>query len=148
NLALAENAALILPVHQALDKALEASRGKVAIGTTGRGIGPAYEDKIGRRAIRVCDLEYPDLLKEKIEALLLYHNAFLKGAGAELLDPQVIYKSLMEIREEILSYSGVSWKILDEAQSKGKKILFEGAQGTMLDVDHGTYPFVTSSNIV
>jgi adenylosuccinate synthase len=148
NLVVAENAAMILPVHQALDKAMEITRGNVPIGTTGRGIGPTYEDKVGRRAVRVCDLEHPELLKEKLEALLRYHNAFLKGAGADTLDPQEIYKSLMDIREEVLSYAGVTWKILDEASNAGKKILFEGAQGTMLDVDHGTYPFVTSSNIV
>ncbi|MCC7305437.1 MAG: adenylosuccinate synthetase, partial [Alphaproteobacteria bacterium] len=110
NLKVAENATLILPVHQALDAALESARGNSPIGTTKRGIGPAYEDKIGRRAIRVCDLEEPELLKEKLETLLRYHNAFLKGAGADTLDAGEIYKSLMEIREEILKYSGVTWK--------------------------------------
>ena len=148
NLLIAENATLILPVHQALDQAMEIALGNKAIGTTRRGIGPAYEDKVARRAIRVCDLEHPELLKEKLEQVMGHHNALLKGIGAEIIKPETIYASLMEIREEILSYSGVVWKILDEAKRAGKKILFEGAQGTMLDVDHGTYPFVTSSNIV
>ncbi len=148
NLVLAENATLILPVHQQLDKAMESARGKTPIGTTGRGIGPAYEDKVGRRAIRVCDLEHPELLKEKLELMMAHHNAFLKGVGAETIDPKGMYDELIKIAPEILAYKGVVWKILDEAKAKGKKILFEGAQGTMLDVDHGTYPFVTSSNIV
>ena len=148
NLVLAENATLILPVHQALDRALEAARGKHSIGTTGRGIGPAYEDKVGRRAIRVCDLEHPEILKEKLERMMVTHNALLKGLGTETVDAADMLAKLMEIREEVLSYRGVVWKILDEARAKGKKILFEGAQGTMLDVDHGTYPFVTSSNVV
>ena len=148
NLVLAENATLILPVHQMLDKAMEMARGKTPIGTTGRGIGPAYEDKVGRRAIRVCDLEHPAVLKEKLDLMMAHHNAFLKGIGAETIDPKTIYEPLMEIAPEILKYCGVVWKILDEARQAGKRILFEGAQGTMLDVDHGTYPFVTSSNIV
>jgi len=148
NLVLAENATLILPVHQMLDRAMETARGKTPIGTTGRGIGPAYEDKVGRRAIRVCDLEHPAVLKEKLELMMAHHNAFLKGVGTDLIDPAGIYESLMEIAPEILKYRGVVWKILDEARQAGKRILFEGAQGTMLDVDHGTYPFVTSSNIV
>ena len=148
NLVLAENATLILPVHQQLDKAMESARGKTPIGTTGRGIGPAYEDKVGRRAIRVCDLEHPEVLKEKLDLMMAHHNAFLKGVGAETIDPKGMYEELLKIAPEILEYKGVVWKILDEARTKGKKILFEGAQGTMLDVDHGTYPFVTSSNIV
>ncbi|MGB4057748.1 MAG: adenylosuccinate synthase [Alphaproteobacteria bacterium] len=148
NLIVAENATLILPVHQALDAAMELALGNKPIGTTKRGIGPAYEDKVARRAIRICDLEDPALLKEKLERMMVRHNVFFKGIGAEPVSADVIYNSLMEIREEVLSYSGVTWKILDEARKSGKKILFEGAQGTMLDVDHGTYPFVTSSNIV
>ncbi len=148
NLRVAENANLILPVHPALDKALEAVRGKGQIGTTGRGIGPAYEDKVARRGIRVCDLYHPALLKEKLERLMIHHNALLKGLDAELIDPSKVYDDLMKIAPEILSYAGVVWKIMDEAHRDGKKILFEGAQGIMLDVDHGTYPFVTSSNIV
>ena len=146
-LMIAENAPLILPVHPALDQAMEKARGNDAIGTTGRGIGPAYEDKIARRAIRVCDLEYPELLKEKIEKMLVHHNALLKGLGADAMTADEIFDPLMEVRDEILKYKGVVWKVLDQARKEGKKILFEGAQGMMLDVDHGTYPFVTSSNM-
>ncbi len=148
NLMLAENANLILPVHQAMDAALEKARGKQNLGTTGRGIGPAYEDKVARRGIRVCDLYHPELLKEKLEKMMLHHNALLKGLGADLVDAGEIYKALMEISKEILGYTGVVWKYLDEVREDGKRILFEGAQGIMLDVDHGTYPFVTSSNVV
>lgn len=148
NLVIAENATLILPVHQALDAAMETALGNKAIGTTKRGIGPAYEDKVARRAIRVCDLADPALLKEKLERMVTRHNVFFKGIGMEQINADDLYNSLMEIREEVLKYSGVTWKILDEARRAGKKILFEGAQGTMLDVDHGTYPYVTSSNIV
>lgn len=147
-LLLAENATLILPVHQAVDKALEAARGKGLIGTTGRGIGPAYEDKVARRGIRVCDLYDKALLREKLEKLLVHHNALLKGLGAEEVDLEDLYNSLGEISEQILAYADVAWKRLDEARKAGKKILFEGAQGTLLDVDHGTYPFVTSSNTI
>ncbi|MGH1398067.1 MAG: adenylosuccinate synthase [Alphaproteobacteria bacterium] len=146
-LMIAENAPLILPVHPALDIAMERARGNDAIGTTGRGIGPAYEDKIARRAIRVCDLEYPDLLKEKIEKMLVHHNALLKGLGADEMALEEIYEPLMAVRDDILKFKGVVWKVLDQARKDGKKILFEGAQGMMLDVDHGTYPFVTSSNM-
>ncbi len=149
NLMIAENASLILPVHQALDHALEAARsGDKKIGTTGRGIGPAYEDKVARRGVRVCDLEHPDLLKDKLENMALHHNALLKGLGADLIDPTKIYDDLMAVRDEILSYTGVVWHRLAEERKRGSKILFEGAQGVMLDVDHGTYPFVTSSNTV
>ena len=148
SLMIAENATLILPVHSALDKAMEAARGKGQIGTTGRGIGPAYEDKVARRAIRVCDLEHPDLRKEKIGTLLVHHNALLKGLGTETLDAHKLFNDLMAIREKILSFAAPVWKKLDEARRDNKRILFEGAQGVMLDVDHGTYPFVTSSNTV
>ncbi|MGB4106513.1 MAG: adenylosuccinate synthase [Alphaproteobacteria bacterium] len=148
NLVLAENATLILPVHQALDAAMEVALGSKAIGTTKRGIGPAYEDKVARRAIRVCDLAHPELLREKLERMIARHNVFFKGIDAPQISVDEIYKSLIGISAEILSYAGVTWKILDEARRGGKKILFEGAQGTMLDVDHGTYPYVTSSNIV
>ncbi len=152
NLMLAENATLILPVHQATDKALEAAREGAKpgskIGTTGRGIGPAYEDKVARRGIRVCDLQHPELLKEKIERLMVHHNALLKGLGAETLDPQKIYEDLIALKDEVLKYAGVVWKRLEEARVKGERVLFEGAQGIMLDVDHGTYPYVTSSNTV
>lgn len=148
SLILADNANLILPVHAAMDQAMERARGNNPIGTTGRGIGPCYEDKVARRGIRVCDLRDKDLLKEKLETMMLHHNALLKGLGAEQMDVSGIYNDLLEIADEILSYAGVVWKILDEARLNNKRILFEGAQGIMLDVDHGTYPFVTSSNIV
>ncbi len=152
NLLLAENATLILPVHQATDKALEAAREGAKpgskIGTTGRGIGPAYEDKVARRGIRVCDLQHPELLKEKIERLMVHHNALLKGLGAETLDPQKIFDDLIALKDDVLKYAGVVWKRLEEARVKGERVLFEGAQGIMLDVDHGTYPYVTSSNTV
>ncbi|MCS5595908.1 MAG: adenylosuccinate synthase [Pseudomonadota bacterium] len=148
NLKLAENANLILPVHQKLDAALEAARGKVKIGTTGRGIGPAYEDKVSRRGVRVCDLRDEALLKEKIENQLLHHNALLKGLGAEEIDAGGVINDLMAIKDQVLEYADVVWKTLDDAKTERKKILFEGAQGIMLDVDHGTYPFVTSSNTI
>ena len=147
-LMLADNANLILPVHQASDKALEAARGKGQIGTTGRGIGPAYEDKAARRGIRVCDLAHEDLLRDKIGRLMIHHNALLRGLGAEPQDPEDIFRSLAAIAPDILAYAAPVWKRLDEARRRNEKILFEGAQGVMLDVDHGTYPFVTSSNTV
>lgn len=148
NLKVAENVNLILPYHAAVDKAFEAARGDRKLGTTGRGIGPAYEDKVARRGIRLCDLADPDLLKAKLEISLLHHNALLKGLGAEWLDASVVHSQLMEIAPRILSFMDVTWRLLDEARKAGKRILFEGAQGIMLDVDHGTYPYVTSSNIV
>ena len=148
SLMLAENANLILPVHQALDQALEAARGKGQIGTTGRGIGPAYEDKVSRRGIRVCDLDDKDLLREKLENLMLHHNALLKGLGADPINPGQVYDDLVQISGEIQQYAAPVWRVLDEKRKAGAKILFEGAQGIMLDVDHGTYPFVTSSNTV
>jgi len=146
-LMIAENAPLILPIHPLLDQAMEKARGNDAIGTTGRGIGPAYEDKIARRAIRVCDLEYPDLLKEKLEKMLFHHNALLHGLGQEEAQADEMFDKLMDVRDDILKFKGVVWKVLHEARAEGKKILFEGAQGMMLDVDHGTYPYVTSSNM-
>ncbi len=148
NLLLADSAHIILPVHSALDKAMEEARGKSSIGTTGRGIGPCYEDKVARRGVRMCDLHEPALLRDKIEAMMLHHNALLKGLGAEPLDPAIIYDALMAIVPKILPFVGVAWKALDDARKAGKKILFEGAQGALLDVDHGTYPYVTSSNTV
>ncbi len=147
-LMLAENAPLILPIHPVLDQAMERARGNQPLGTTGRGIGPAYEDKVARRAVRVCDLRDTELLKEKLERMMFHHNALLRGLGQEEMPPQEILDKLLEIRDEVLAYSAVTWKVLDEARRAGKKILFEGAQGTMLDIDHGTYPYVTSSNIV
>ncbi len=148
NFVIAENANLILPVHQALDAALEMTRGEGKLGTTKRGIGPAYEDKVARRGIRVCDLRHPEILKEKISKMMFHHNILLAGMGADTMDANETYDKLMEIAGDILHYAGVVWRDLDRARTEGKKILFEGAQGTMLDVDHGTYPYVTSSNTV
>ena len=145
-LQIAENATLILPLHGALDRAREAARGDSKIGTTGRGIGPAYEDKVARRAIRVCDLADPDSLPEKVENLLSHHNALLRGLGAEEIDGADTIALLRDIAPRLLPYASPVWRALDEANRRGRRILFEGAQGFMLDVDHGTYPFVTSSN--
>ncbi|MFY8095980.1 MAG: adenylosuccinate synthase [Niveispirillum sp.] len=147
-LLVAENCALILPLHSAVDKAREEARGVNKIGTTGRGIGPAYEDKVARRAIRVCDLADEAVLEQKVEQLLFHHNALLRGLGAEELSRDEVLAQLREVAPKLLPYSAVVWKRLDEARRQGKRILFEGAQGAMLDVDHGTYPFVTSSNTV
>ena len=146
SLRLAENATLILPLHGVLDRLREEARGEKKIGTTGRGIGPAYEDKVGRRAIRVCDLAEPETLGEKVDSLLLHHNALLKGLGEPPVDRDALIQSLLEIAPQILPYACSVWRTLDEAKRAGKRILFEGAQAVMLDVDHGTYPFVTSSN--
>ena len=148
NFVIAENANLILPVHQALDQALEMARGSSKLGTTKRGIGPAYEDKVARRGIRVCDLRHPELLKEKLKTMMFHHNILLQGLGADVVDSDETYEKLRDISDDILKYAGVVWRDLDRARNEGKKILFEGAQGTMLDVDHGTYPYVTSSNTV
>lgn len=147
-LKVADNVNLILPVHQKVDQALEAARGAAKIGTTGRGIGPAYEDKVARRGIRLCDLAHPDLVKQKLDSLLLHHNALLKGLGAEPIDGQGLFEELMTIAPAVQAFAAPVWKILDECRRANKTILFEGAQGLMLDVDHGTYPFVTSSNTV
>lgn len=148
NLLVSENAAMILPLHGEIDRTLEAARGEQKIGTTGRGIGPAYEDKVGRRALRICDLAHPDTLRAKLQNLAMYHNALHKGLGAAPVDIEACAKSLIEISPQIAPFIGSSWQALDKAKNAGKKILFEGAQGVMLDVDHGTYPFVTSSNTV
>ncbi|MBN8521928.1 MAG: adenylosuccinate synthase [Alphaproteobacteria bacterium] len=148
NLMVAENANLILPIHAVMDKALEAARGKTPIGTTGRGISPAYVDKVARRGLRVCDLLHPALVREKIEAMMFHHNALLKGLGSDIVSPNDIYDGVMSVADQILPYMGVVWRRLDEAKAKDEKILFEGAQGHMLDVDHGTYPYVTGSNTV
>jgi len=148
NLKLADNAALILPSHGELDRAREAARGIRKIGTTGRGIGPAYEDKAGRRAIRVCDLADPDSLGDKLDDLLLHHNALLRGLGAPEAERGPLLASLIEIAPKILPFADTVWQRLDDVKRAGKRILFEGAQGAMLDVDHGTYPYVTSSNTV
>jgi adenylosuccinate synthase len=148
NLKLADNAALILPSHGALDRVREERRGERKIGTTGRGIGPAYEDKVGRRAIRVCDLADPKALEWRIDEVLLHHNALLRGLDAPEADRRELADKLREIAPQILPYAAPVWRLLDEARRQGRRILFEGAQGSMLDVDHGTYPFVTSSNTV
>jgi len=148
NLKVADNAPLILPLHANLDKAREEALGKAKIGTTGRGIGPAYEDKVARRAIRVGDLAEPGVIEEKVDRLLFHHNALLRGWGFEELERQPIIDSLNELAPKLLPYSDTVWKRLDEARRAGRRILYEGAQGTMLDIDHGTYPFVTSSNVV
>ncbi|MEM8915965.1 MAG: adenylosuccinate synthase, partial [Pseudomonadota bacterium] len=148
NLVIAENAALILPVHRMVDSASERARGNDPIGTTGRGIGPAYEDKVARRAIRICDLAERETLRAKIDHLLRYRNALLGAFGAEQADAAAIYDQLLEVADRILPYRGVAWRCLDDLRKSGKRVLFEGAQGAMLDVDHGTYPFVTSSNTV
>ncbi len=147
-LTVAENAALILPLHRDLDAAREEAAGDHKIGTTKRGIGPAYEDKLGRRAIRLVDLSEDDSLPGKVERLLVHHNALRRGLGQPEIDAADVLAQLREIAPKVLPYMGPVWRALDDARKAGKKILFEGAQGTLLDVDHGTYPFVTSSNTV
>ena len=147
-LRIAENAALILPVHGALDRAREEARGARKIGTTGRGIGPAYEDKVARRAIRVCDLAEPETLDAKLDELLLHHNTLLRGLGARPFEKRALLEGLLALAPRILPHAEPVWERLDEARRSGKRILFEGAQAVMLDVDHGTYPFVTSSNTI
>jgi len=146
NLKLAENASLILPSHGQIDRAREEAKGANKIGTTGRGIGPAYEDKVGRRAIRVCDLADPQTLPVKIDNVLVHHNALLRGLGAPEVEQAPLLKSLIEIAPKVLPYAVPAWRLLDEAKKESKRVLFEGAQGIMLDVDHGTYPYVTSSH--
>ena len=148
NLIVAETASLILPFHQEMDAIREDAAGKGKIGTTRRGIGPAYEDKVGRRSIRVMDLVSETNLDHRLETVLTHHNAIRKGLGKEIFEKNKLKNELLEIAPEILKYSKPVWKKIDEFKSKGKKILFEGAQGILLDVDHGTYPFVTSSNTV
>ncbi len=147
-LKIADNATLILPLHSELDHIRENASGAVKIGTTGRGIGPAYEDKVGRRALRVCDLADVGGLEAKIETLLRHHNALRRGLGAEEVDPAALLASLEELAPKILPFAERIWERLADLRHKGRRILFEGAQGTMLDIDHGTYPFVTSSNTV
>ena len=148
NLFISEAANLILPFHREMDEIREDAAGKSKIGTTRRGIGPAYEDKVGRRSIRVMDLISEKNLDNRLETVLMHHNAIRKGLGKEIYKKDKLKKDLLEIAPEILKYSKPVWKKIDEFKSKGKKILFEGAQGILLDVDHGTYPFVTSSNTV
>ena len=145
-LMIAENTPLILPVHGELDRAREAQISVAKIGTTGRGIGPAYEDKVGRRAIRVADLADPATLEARVDRLLLHHNTLRRGLGMEEVDRAGLIAQLQEIAPEILKYAAPVWKVLNEKRKAGKRILFEGAQGALLDIDFGTYPFVTSSN--
>ncbi|MGV7031122.1 adenylosuccinate synthase [Methylobacterium symbioticum] len=148
SLRIADNATLILPLHRELDHFRETSNVGLKIGTTKRGIGPAYEDKVGRRAIRVVDLADPEMLPAKVERLLAHHNALRRGLGIDEVDAQALLGELKAIAPTILPYAAPVWSLLDEERRQGKRILFEGAQGALLDVDHGTYPFVTSSNIV
>ena len=148
NLSIAENTTLILPLHSQLDKAREEALGGAKIGTTGRGIGPAYEDKAGRRALRLGDLADEENLEARIDNMLLHHNALMRGYGSQEIDREDLLTKLRDIAPKILPYADTVWRRLDEARRQGQRILFEGAQGTMLDIDHGTYPFVTSSNTV
>lgn len=146
SLRIAENTALILPLHQELDAIRES--GSSRIGTTKRGIGPAYEDKVGRRAIRLMDLADPPSLKGKIERLLAHHNALRRGLGLDEITVASVYDGLAAVAPRVLPFMDSVWSLLDQKRREGRRILFEGAQGALLDVDHGTYPFVTSSNTV
>ena len=146
-LVLADNACLILPLHRDLDVAREAAALN-KIGTTGRGIGPAYEDKVGRRAIRVADLADQDALEAKIERLLAHHTPLRRGLGLPEADAAELLADLLEVAPKVLPFARPAWRVLDEAVKAGRRVLFEGAQGALLDVDHGTYPYVTSSNTV
>ena len=148
NLRIAANATLILPLHGELDRIREDAAGAGKIGTTGRGIGPAYEDKVGRRAIRVNDLADLSTLGPKIDRLLSHHNALRRGLGQAEIAAGELFSQLSEIAPKMLVYSDAVWSLLDEVKREGKRILFEGAQGVLLDIDHGTYPYVTSSNTV
>jgi adenylosuccinate synthase len=148
NLIVSESVSLILPVHVEVDQAREARRGAGKIGTTGRGIGPAYEDKVARRGVRLSDLRNPELLAERLAALAAHHNVWLEAAGSAPVQADEMATQLMGMAEELLSFAGRSWQVLAAAQDARQTILFEGAQGVMLDIDHGTYPFVTSSNTV
>ncbi len=147
-LRIAENATLILPLHRELDALREAAAGAGKIGTTRRGIGPAYEDKVGRRAIRVMDLQNPKTLKAKLDRILAHHNALRRGLNQPEVDRDELFESLCEVRPKMLPFVDTVWQLLDQQRRAGKRILFEGAQGALLDIDHGTYPFVTSSNTV
>ena len=148
NLMIAENATLILSVHQELDVMRESSNSGTKIGTTKRGIGPAYEDKVARRGLRVIDLADFSTLEAKVDNLLVHHNALRRGNNLDELKAAPIVEALKEIAPRILPFAKPVWLVLDEAKKAGKRILFEGAQGTLLDIDHGTYPFVTSSNTI
>jgi adenylosuccinate synthase len=147
-LMLADTCALILPFHRDLDALREDASGAGKIGTTRRGIGPAYEDKVGRRAIRVCDLAHLDSLDAQLDRLTAHHDALRAGFGEPPIDRAALVQELREIADFVLSFAKPTWRVLNDARARGKRILFEGAQGVLLDVDHGTYPFVTSSNTI
>lgn len=148
NLRIADNATLILPLHRELDQMREEAAGTGRIGTTGRGIGPAYEDKVGRRAIRLNDLKNPTTLEPKVDRILVHHNALRRGLNQPEVKKEKLMSELEEVAPKILPFMDVVWDLLDKARRDGKRILFEGAQGALLDIDHGTYPFVTSSNTI
>jgi len=148
NFAIADNCALILPIHRELDGLREAAAGAGKIGTTGRGIGPAYEDKVGRRAIRVCDLAHLDDLGPQLDRVCAHHDALRAGFGQEPVNREALLAELREIAPFVLQFAQPVWKRLKKVRKAGARVLFEGAQGVLLDVDHGTYPFVTSSNTV
>ena len=148
NLMVAENASLILPIHGELDRAREGQTGVAKIGTTGRGIGPAYEDKVGRRAIRVADLADEATLVARVDRLMGHHDALRRGLGVEPIDKDALLDALRAIAPQVLPYAQPVWKVMNDARRAGKRILFEGAQGSLLDIDFGTYPFVTSSNVI
>jgi adenylosuccinate synthase len=148
SLRIAENVPLILPLHQELDVIRESSNTLTRIGTTGRGIGPAYEDKVGRRAIRLMDLADLPALGHKIDRLLAHHNALRRGLGLDEVRQETVQHQLESVAPQVLPYMDSVWSLLDQKRREGKRILFEGAQGALLDIDHGTYPFVTSSNTV
>jgi len=146
NLMIAENAPLILPLHQDLDRLREEAAGAARIGTTGRGIGPAYEDKVGRRSVRVADLGDADTLETRLDRLLAHHDALRRGLGAPPIDRAALRARLGDVAPSILAYAAPVWRELAAARRAGRRILFEGAQGALLDIDFGTYPYVTSSN--
>ena len=148
NLMVAENTPLILPVHGELDRAREAQNNVAKIGTTGRGIGPAYEDKVGRRAIRVADLADPATLETRVDRMLQHHDTLRRGMGLPEVDRTALLAALQEIAPSVLKFAAPVWKVLAEKRKAGHRILFEGAQGSLLDIDFGTYPFVTSSNVI
>ncbi|MEL6587148.1 MAG: adenylosuccinate synthase, partial [Pseudomonadota bacterium] len=148
-LMIAENTPLILPIHGELDRAREdASKAGTKIGTTGRGIGPAYEDKVGRRAVRVADLADAPTLEARVDRALAHHDALRRGLGLEPVDRAALLAALRDVAPAVLEYAAPVWKVLDTKRRSGKRILFEGAQGALLDIDFGTYPFVTSSNVI
>ncbi len=147
-LMIAENTPLILPIHGELDRAREAQNSVAKIGTTGRGIGPAYEDKVGRRVVRVADLADPVTLELRVDRALVHHDALRRGLGLKPVDRDRLLAALRDVADEILQYAAPVWKVMTEARKAGKRILFEGAQGALLDIDFGTYPFVTSSNVI